>query len=112
MNGPAVSVFAARWALHTPSSIKALYLLSSQGSEKNQKKLGSFTGVETLLQVVARYRVRDPPTFEEREFMQNVFDLLCSVMLVQEHKVAFVKVRRTLCQQLRDSLCLASPGTL
>ena len=43
-------------------------------------------------QCVAMYKGRDPATAEEEEFMQNCFDLLCSCLMLQENKAAFIKV--------------------
>lgn len=56
--------------------------------------LGETNGIDTLLQCVAMYKSRDPQTAEEEEFMQNCFDILCSCLMLQENKAAFVKVRR------------------
>ena len=57
-----------------------------------QRRIGESGGIDTLLQCVAMYKSRDPATAEEEEFMQNCFDLLCTCLMVQENKAAFVKV--------------------
>ena len=63
-----------------------------QGNEFVQRRIGESGGIDTLLQCVAMYKSRDPATAEEEEFMQNCFDLLCTCLMVQDNKAAFVKV--------------------
>ncbi|KAI9627395.1 hypothetical protein H4Q26_017392 [Puccinia striiformis f. sp. tritici PST-130] len=48
-------------------------------------------GMDTLLEVLAVYRKRDPNDADEIEFMENIFDSLCSVLLVPDHKVKFLE---------------------
>jgi len=68
-------------------------LHAPQGNETVQRRIGGAGGIDTLLQCVAMYKSRDPATAEEEEFMQNCFDLLCTCLMIQENKVAFVKAR-------------------
>lgn len=62
-----------------------------QKDEENRKKLIELGGMDCLLEVLAVYRKRDPKDADEIEFMENVFDSLCSVLLVPEHKVKFLE---------------------
>merc|ERR1719399_9112 len=50
-------------------------------------------GVDKLLRGIAVYRKKDPVDSEETEFVQNMFDCLCSLMLLKQHQVAFGKVQ-------------------
>ena len=47
-------------------------------------------GVEITLKVLSQYRKRDPVDAEEGEFMENVFDALCSALAEPEVKKAFL----------------------
>lgn len=62
-----------------------------QKDEENRKELIELGGMDCLLEVLAVYRKRDPKDADEIEFMENVFDSLCSVLLVPEHKVKFLE---------------------
>jgi len=70
------------------SEILAIIL---QKDEENRKKLIELGGMDTLLEVLAVYRKRDPNDADEIEFMENVFDSLCSVLLVPDHKAIFLE---------------------
>ncbi|EFP91599.2 hypothetical protein PGT21_034623 [Puccinia graminis f. sp. tritici] len=70
------------------SEILAIIL---QKDEENRTKLIELGGMDTLLEVLAVYRKRDPNDADEIEFMENVFDSLCSVLLVPDHKVKFLE---------------------
>jgi len=60
-----------------------------QNSRDNRLALLSKNGIDTLLQVLAGYKRKDPPTPEEIEFMENLFDALCSSLGESELKEAF-----------------------
>ncbi|KAI0053550.1 DUF1716-domain-containing protein [Auriscalpium vulgare] len=62
-----------------------------QNSRSNRIELGEKDGVETLLKVAAQYRRRDPADADEAEFMENVFDALCSALTEPEIKELFLK---------------------
>ncbi|GJP86335.1 hypothetical protein CLOP_g16368 [Closterium sp. NIES-67] len=70
------------------SEILAILL---QGSSANQKRVGAMNGVDSLLQAAAIYKSRDPKSTEEEEMVENIFDALCSVVMVDENKERFVK---------------------
>ncbi|KAI0337925.1 DUF1716-domain-containing protein [Trametopsis cervina] len=61
-----------------------------QNHRENRLALGKQNGVETILQVLSQYRKRDPADAEETEFMENVFDTLCSALGEPEIKQLFL----------------------
>ncbi|KAH9853480.1 DUF1716-domain-containing protein [Lenzites betulinus] len=61
-----------------------------QSNRANRLELGSQDGVETLLKILSRYRKRDPVDPDETEFMENVFDVLCSALGEPEVKQQFL----------------------
>ncbi|KAI0307175.1 DUF1716-domain-containing protein [Multifurca ochricompacta] len=61
------------------------------GSQSNCLELGKKDGVETLLKVASQFRRRDPIDADETEFMENVFDSLCSALAEAEIKKLFLK---------------------
>ncbi|KAF8261390.1 Catenin-beta-like protein [Lactarius quietus] len=62
-----------------------------QGSRLNRLELGEKDGVETLLNVASNFRRRDPTDTDEAEFMENIFDSLCSALAEAEIKNLFLK---------------------
>ena len=62
-----------------------------QGNESVQRRLGEASGIDLLLQSVALYKKQDPHNSDEEELMQNLFDILCSCLMIQELKVQFVE---------------------
>eukprot|EP00727_Mastigamoeba_balamuthi_P007985 m51a1_g3807 hypothetical protein (1348) ;mRNA; r:245266-251184 len=60
-----------------------------QGSAVNQERVGAANGIECLLEAIALYRKTDPPTPDEEEFVENVFDCLCSALLLPENQKRF-----------------------
>ncbi|VDB85389.1 unnamed protein product [Peniophora sp. CBMAI 1063] len=62
-----------------------------QESRPNRLEFGKHDGVETLLKVASNYRKRDPTDAEETEFMENVFDALCSALGEPEIKALFLR---------------------
>ncbi|KAJ8296204.1 Beta-catenin-like protein 1 [Rhodotorula toruloides] len=51
-----------------------------QGVNEARQRVGSEGWVEILLKVLSTYRKRDPVGSEEEEYMENVFDALCSCL--------------------------------
>lgn len=51
-----------------------------QNNVETRLQLGKKDGVETILKVLSQYRRKDPIDAEETEFMENVFDALCSAL--------------------------------
>ncbi|CAH7667033.1 Catenin-beta-like protein [Phakopsora pachyrhizi] len=71
------------------SEILAILL---QRDEENRKELVLNDGIDIILEVLSIYRKRDPKDSDEIEFMENVFDCLCSVLLEpNEHKQKFLE---------------------
>merc|ERR1719401_2828257 len=64
-----------------------------QNAPSSLEAMAKHDGVDKLLRGIAVYRKRDPEGSEESEFMQNMFDCLCSLMLMPTHQLAFGKVQ-------------------
>ncbi|KAF8529145.1 DUF1716-domain-containing protein [Hysterangium stoloniferum] len=62
-----------------------------QGNRENRLTFGTKGGVETLLQVISQFRKKDPSDADETEFMENVFDILCSALIEPETKQLFLQ---------------------
>lgn len=60
-------------------------------SETNRAALVRLQGVDTLLQICARFRYTDPRDAEEAEFFENTVDALCAALSVRENRVLFVE---------------------
>ncbi|GAA6052466.1 hypothetical protein JCM3770_001126 [Rhodotorula araucariae] len=50
------------------------------GVNEARQRVGTEGWVDTLLRVLSVYRKRDPASADETEFMENVFDALCSAL--------------------------------
>ena len=62
-----------------------------QSSSANRKRLTELDGVDTLLQLLAAYRKRDPQKdSEEEEYVENLFDCLTCVVDEPDGKAKFV----------------------
>ncbi|KAJ7276448.1 Catenin-beta-like protein [Mycena haematopus] len=61
-----------------------------QNNRPNRLELGKKDGVETFLKVLSQYRRRDPVDADETEFMENVFDSLCSALSEESIKELFL----------------------
>ena len=62
-----------------------------QSSSANRKRLTELDGVDTLLQLLAAYRKRDPQKDrEEEEYVENLFDCLTCVVDEPDGKAKFV----------------------
>ena len=73
---------------HTRVSKQALThaRVSVQGNEANQKLLGAANGIDTLLVCLAGYKSREPADAEEQETVENLFDCLCSCLLLPANR--------------------------
>ncbi len=59
---------------------------------ENQRRLGQLSGLngmDTLLQAIAYYRRREATSPEEKECIENLFDCLCSCLLLPENQARF-----------------------
>jgi len=70
------------------SEILAIIL---QNHEENRQLLGDSNGVDNLLQALAIYKGHNPTNQEEIEFMENLFNCLCSALLYSPNKELFLK---------------------
>ncbi|GJJ07565.1 hypothetical protein Clacol_001768 [Clathrus columnatus] len=62
-----------------------------QNNHQNRLALGDKSGVDILLKLLSQYRQRDPADADEVEFMENIFDSLCSALIEPEIKESFLK---------------------
>lgn len=62
-----------------------------QGHEDNRRVLGEMDGIDVLLQQLAVYKRHDPPTNEEQEMMENLFDTLCSCLMLTDNRELFLR---------------------
>ncbi|KAH7926758.1 DUF1716-domain-containing protein [Leucogyrophana mollusca] len=62
-----------------------------QNDVANRLEFGQRDGVETILKVLSQFRRRDPVDADETEFMENLFDALCSALSEPDIKEFFVK---------------------
>ncbi|KAJ8934646.1 hypothetical protein NQ314_013245 [Rhamnusium bicolor] len=62
-----------------------------QENEKNRAALGELDGIDTLLQQLAFYKRHDPNSAEEHELMENLFNSLCSSLMVVTNRDRFLK---------------------
>ncbi|EFN51521.1 hypothetical protein CHLNCDRAFT_27908, partial [Chlorella variabilis] len=62
-----------------------------QQSDANKRKISASNGIDAVLQAIAPYRNRDPETTEEEEFVENLFNIVASCLLLPENKAVFVE---------------------
>ncbi|BHF78225.1 Beta-catenin-like protein 1 [Sparganum proliferum] len=62
-----------------------------QLDDANKTRLGEMDGIDILLQQLAVYKRHDPSTREEAEMMYNLFDCLCSSLMLAGNKDKFLK---------------------
>lgn len=62
-----------------------------QNTNENRILLGTIDGIDVLLQQLAIYKRHDPATDEEKEYMENLFNCLCSSLLAKENRTMFLK---------------------
>ncbi|KAG2086225.1 Catenin-beta-like protein [Suillus discolor] len=61
-----------------------------QNNAANRQDFGKKDGVEIALNVLSQFRRRDPVDADETEFMENLFDALCSALAEPEVKSFFL----------------------
>ncbi|KJE96474.1 hypothetical protein CAOG_06797 [Capsaspora owczarzaki ATCC 30864] len=71
------------------SELLAILLQTSQENKIDFVREG---GMDSLLRAVAPYKKRDPRSVEEAEMLANLFDCLCALLIVPEHKTVFLDV--------------------
>lgn len=62
-----------------------------QDTSENRILLGNLDGIDVLLQQLATYKRHDPNSSEEQEYMENLFNCLCSSMMLKENRDKFLK---------------------
>uniref|UniRef100_A0A1Q3F931 Putative nuclear protein nap n=1 Tax=Culex tarsalis TaxID=7177 RepID=A0A1Q3F931_CULTA len=62
-----------------------------QDTNENRILLGNIDGIDVLLQQLAAYKRHDPSSTEEQEFMENLFNSLCSALMAAENREKFLK---------------------
>ncbi|KAF5307784.1 hypothetical protein FQR65_LT06655 [Abscondita terminalis] len=62
-----------------------------QDNNANRLALGELDGIDTLLQQLAFYKRHDPATAEEHELMENLFNSLCSALMVMPNRERFLR---------------------
>ncbi|XP_055378188.1 beta-catenin-like protein 1 [Condylostylus longicornis] len=62
-----------------------------QTENENRLTLGNLDGIDVLLQQLAVYKRHDPHSSEEQEYMENMFNCLCSALMVKENRERFLK---------------------
>ncbi|XP_071489872.1 beta-catenin-like protein 1 [Diadema antillarum] len=70
------------------SEILAILL---QDTERNRILLGELDGIDALLQQLAYFKKHDPTNSEELEMMENLFNCLCSSLMLPANKMAFLR---------------------
>jgi beta-catenin-like protein 1 len=62
-----------------------------QDTPENREALGSLDGIDILLQQLATYKRNDPASNEESEYMENLFNCVCSALLFGGNREKFVQ---------------------
>ncbi|CAC5396640.1 CTNNBL1 [Mytilus coruscus] len=70
------------------SEILAIIL---QNSDENRLLIGEYDGIDVLLQQLASYKRNDPSNKEELEYMENLFDAMCSCLMRTENRAKFLR---------------------
>ncbi|KAK4149648.1 Catenin-beta-like protein [Chaetomidium leptoderma] len=85
-----------------------------QSSGKNRRKLAALDAVDTMLQLVAAYRKRDPEKGgDEEEYAENLFEALTSIADEPEGKAKFVEAEGVeLCLMMLKEGKLSKPAAL
>ncbi|XP_038659003.1 beta-catenin-like protein 1 [Scyliorhinus canicula] len=70
------------------SEILAIML---QNNDVNRELLGDQEGIDVLLQQLSLFKRHNPSTNEELEMMENLFDSLCSCLMLSSNRDRFLK---------------------
>lgn len=62
-----------------------------QDNVENRASLGNVEGIDILLQQLATFKRHDPSSNEEGEYMENLFNCLCSALLHGPNRDKFLK---------------------
>jgi len=91
------------------SEILGMFL---QNAASCREAMSKHEGAEKLLRGIAVYRKKEPEDSEESEFVQNMFDCLCSLMLIKEHQLVFGKAQglELMIRMMRERKFAATPA--
>ncbi|XP_037540306.1 beta-catenin-like protein 1 [Nematolebias whitei] len=70
------------------SEILAILL---QNNDTTRELLGEMDGIDVLLQQLSVFKRHNPNTAEEQEVMENLFDALCSCLMLSSNRDRFLK---------------------
>nr|XP_061802172.1 beta-catenin-like protein 1 [Nerophis lumbriciformis] len=70
------------------SEILAILL---QNNDSTRELLGELDGIDVLLQQLSVFKRHNPSTAEEQEMMENLFDALCSCLMLPANRDRFLK---------------------
>uniref|UniRef100_A0A8C5AW52 Catenin beta like 1 n=1 Tax=Gadus morhua TaxID=8049 RepID=A0A8C5AW52_GADMO len=70
------------------SEILAIVL---QNNDSTRELLGEMDGIDVLLQQLSVFKRHNPSTAEEQEMMENLFDSLCSCLMLSANRDRFLK---------------------
>uniref|UniRef100_A0A8C6UUE8 Beta-catenin-like protein 1 n=1 Tax=Neogobius melanostomus TaxID=47308 RepID=A0A8C6UUE8_9GOBI len=70
------------------SEILAILL---QNNDDTRELLGEMDGIDVLLQQLSVFKRHNPSTAEEQEMMENLFDALCSCLMLANNRDRFLK---------------------
>ncbi|XP_061591064.1 beta-catenin-like protein 1 [Cololabis saira] len=70
------------------SEILAILL---QNNDSTRELLGEMDGIDVLLQQLSVFKRHNPNTAEEQEMMENLFDALCSCLMLASNRDRFLK---------------------
>ncbi|XP_057219413.1 beta-catenin-like protein 1 [Triplophysa rosa] len=70
------------------SEILAILL---QNNDKTRELLGEIDGIDVLLQQLSVFKRHNPATAEEQEMMENLFDALCSCLMLPANRDRFLR---------------------
>ncbi|XP_060140223.1 beta-catenin-like protein 1 isoform X3 [Globicephala melas] len=62
-----------------------------QDNDENRELLGELDGIDVLLQQLSVFKRHNPSTAEEQEMMENLFDSLCSCLMLSSNRERFLK---------------------
>jgi len=62
-----------------------------QNAPENRKMFGELSAIDSMLQQLAYYKRHDPQQQEESEFMENLFNCLCSLLLEPSNRDRFLQ---------------------
>ncbi|KAL3318508.1 Beta-catenin-like protein 1 [Cichlidogyrus casuarinus] len=76
----------------TKNKLYASEVLDSilMGDPNMAMRLGEMEGIDFLLQKLSVYKRHDPTTYDEAEMLQNLFNCLCTCLMLPENKERFL----------------------